>query len=848
MSTADDVSKLSDALNDLKSSYDKTTGSAKPLISSFDQLHKMLAASPWVKYNETLLQVSRTATSSAIPLQSLTKVIDDLGKKTSLYSQQQIGELVGASQRLGSSLTGLTQITNQYLNVLVDRFPRGAAAANQQLQSMLAILPELQSKTENFTKVTFDSATAMAVLAKGGPQAYASYRQFTIGLSDSEKQTFANIKATQELGVEVQNLGLRGSKGVAPLLDGMAKIGSLGASNPFTQWFTGLETVNKTADTLLGTVLKIAGVLSIAGFAKGGGGLGAVSSAGGGGAGLGLMTMLGAGTAKSPEFGALGERIGGASAGFFSSRLFGSSVSAEAGIGSKLLSSMGGGLKYAGKGLPLIGAALAGLSSYSNTGAETSWADIFKGAGKSALGGGAVGAGLGAFAGGVGAIPGAIAGALVSGGGDLIGGVVGKLTSSKTTGTTQEDAVMARVRKENEESYKLISERNQRSGAPQAIKDEQTAMSNLLDLHERVRKATDEINSSKDTQAQKDRQIGTLEAFQFETIQKTNAAIQRAGELRAAESSILQNQISAQEQLGAMYGQVVRDKEKILANDVRTSQESLKAAAIVDPSKMGVEYKQAYERAQGATKRLEVFEAQKPLEIQNSEIMLIEKKNQMTKNSVEILRTMNAPLQQIMQQEGMIVDRLTQKESKLRNQLEYMKQARDASGNALFGPQAIATQEGRLSSVQAEKAQEVQYARRTYLEQMTSQSFGLSTGSYVLPTELPGVMALGGGYQAFRPAGEGERYGGTYTSMHERLAGKAGIEGMSMSGDWRTLGEQDTEAALDGNELLSENNEIMKQLTEALKSLKVSLPSSNNAGSDGVNQDSDEMASHILNH
>lgn len=845
MATADEVGKLSEALDDLKASFDKTTTSSKTLVNSFDQLHKGLAASPWIKYNESLLQVSRSASASAIPLQSLTKIIDELGKKTSLYSQQQIGELVLSTQKLGSSLTGLTDTTTRYLEVLVNRFPKGAQAANQSLIQLLTTLPELSTKMEGFRKVTFNSADAWAAFAKGGDAGYAAYRNFTTSLDAGQQKSADAIRSTQELGVSIQNLGLKGSKSVAPLLDGMAKIGSLGANNPFSQWFTGLEMVNNTANNLLGTVLKIAGVLSLVNMARGAGAAAGAGGGAGGGSALGLLSMLGSrggGATTAAQFDALGVPIsGGSSGGFFGglgSRMLGSSASAEAGIGSKLLSSGGAGLKFAGKGLPLIGAGLSGLSGYANTSAETSWGDIFAGAGKSAAGGALVGGGIGAFAGGVGAIPGAIAGALTSGGGELIGAAIKKLTAS-SAGSEQagkySDSTIQGIRDRNAASYEKRTEgfSNLSAGAA-TLKTEEAAVARLQDLHK-------QIEDSKIKQLGTQDQINQANRLEFETAMEVDHAIERANELRNAEISLLETQVSTQEQLGALYGETVKDREAALALELEGLKTALATAAIKDPSKTGVEYKKAEAAIQAGAQKAQVFQELAPLRSREAQIQFIDKYNAMTKNSVEILKTMNAPLGQIMQQEGIIVERMNQKE---RIQAQNVKYAQQEVAAGRMKPGMLLDEQRKLSDIQSQKAQEVQYARRTYLEQMTAQSIGLSSGSYVLPTELPGVMALGGGYSAFHPAGAGERYGGTYTAMNERLAGMAGVEGASMSGDWRNLGEQDTDAVLTGNELLSENNKIMQGLTDALKSLKI--PSNNNVG-DIQNSDGD-LAKELTNH
>lgn len=129
-----------------------------------------------------------------------------------------------------------------------------------------------------------------------------------------------------------------------------------------------------------------------------------------------------------------------------------------------------------------------------------------------------------------------------------------------------------------------------------------------------------------------------------------------------------------------------------------------------------------------------------------------------------------------------------------------------------------------VMGIQEQISSKALMARRTWMEQMTALSIGLPQGTYVLPNEIPGVQALGGGYQAFRPAQAGDRFGGTLENMRGML------ENAAWSGSsWRTPAEQDVGSiAQDTNEIARKQLEVSEKVLNALLNNSKGSPDSMN--------------------
>lgn len=191
--------------------------------------------------------------------------------------------------------------------------------------------------------------------------------------------------------------------------------------------------------------------------------------------------------------------------------------------------------------------------------------------------------------------------------------------------------------------------------------------------------------------------------------------------------------------------------------------------------------------------------------------------NSQLESQAKMLENMNRP---IGERATVYLQQIRNLSKEFNSQLAVLKQM-EALG---VKTNEIEKQKALVMNIQAEMTSKALMARRSWMEQMTALAIGLPEGTYTLPNEIPGVQALGAGYQAFRPMKPGDTFGGTFESMRGMLENEAWS-----GGSWRTPAEQDIGSVFkEGNEIAKQQLDISKKMLDAMGDGKTSAPENMN--------------------
>lgn len=217
-----------------------------------------------------------------------------------------------------------------------------------------------------------------------------------------------------------------------------------------------------------------------------------------------------------------------------------------------------------------------------------------------------------------------------------------------------------------------------------------------------------------------------------------------------------------------------------------------------------------------ATARLQSLESFRDASQRVSEYYDIQQSQ--LESQAKILENMNRPLGE---RSTILLKEIRLLKEKYDVQESFLKQMQKDGKDSV----EIEKQKAVVLGIQEQITSKALMARRTWMEQMTAQAIGLPSGSYVLPNEIPGVQSLGAGYQAFRNARPGDKFGGTLENMRGMLENEAWPGGSA----WRTPVEQDAGEIMKKQSDTAERSlKVQEEIRDALRGKADSSPQQTN--------------------
>jgi hypothetical protein len=218
------VQQTSAGLSELSQNLSSVTQNVNILSNAVQQLSQLADAGGFQKYQQTLLDLTRSLGTTRGEMDSVAKSIDNLAKSTQYYSKSTLAEMVANFQKGTTALSSYRAEHEKLAAAMAGTFKQGADRYAASLAELAKTMPDLTRKINSGAK---DFSTFNDILRKGGVDALVAYKAAIGDLNSEMKKLDKSTDILSKLKKEAADLQMNVGDVVSNNL-GVAGVGAAG--------------------------------------------------------------------------------------------------------------------------------------------------------------------------------------------------------------------------------------------------------------------------------------------------------------------------------------------------------------------------------------------------------------------------------------------------------------------------------------------------------------------------------------------------------------------------------------------------------------------------------------------